>query len=237
MVRRTKADALATRERILDAAERLFQARGVSRTSLHDIAADAGVTRGAVYWHFRDKGDLFSAMMDRVHEPIGAVRCTPPSPEQVLPQLRRHLVDTLQRVVDDPRLRRVIEIATQKAEYVDDLVVVRQGHLKSIAEHVDGLRACLEQLPGLRGARAHAIGLHALIAGLIHSWLLDPDAFELVPVGRRVIDTYLASLAAGVPSHAAPVETQAVACESRPPAVAVTTGARRRRAPRPADAP
>ncbi|MEO7245199.1 MAG: TetR family transcriptional regulator [Rubrivivax sp.] len=194
MVRRTKADALATRERIIDAAELLFQARGVSHTSLNDIAAAAGVTRGAVYWHFRDKGDLFNAMMDRVREPLGAVRCAPATPGQVLPQLRRHLVGTLQRVVDDPRLRRVIEIATQKAEYVDDLVVVRQRHLQSIAEHVDGLRRCLELLPALRGARTHAIGLHALIAGLIHSWLLDPQAFELVPVGRRAIDTYLASL-------------------------------------------
>ena len=202
MVRRTKADALATRERILDAAEQLFQARGVSRTSLHDIAAGAGVTRGAVYWHFRDKGDLFNAMMDRVREPIGAVRCTPPSADQVLPQLRRHLVDTLQRVVDDARLRRVIEIATQKAEYVDDLVVVRQRHLQTVAEHVDGLRTCLDRLPALRGARAHAIGLHALLAGLIHMWLLDPDAFELVPVGRRAIDTHLASLAAAGAPHA-----------------------------------
>ena len=52
MVRRTKAEAEATRTAILDAAEHLFQARGVSRTSLQDMAHAAGVTRGAVYWHF-----------------------------------------------------------------------------------------------------------------------------------------------------------------------------------------
>ncbi|WP_141397381.1 TetR family transcriptional regulator, partial [Polaromonas sp. AER18D-145] len=70
MVRRTKEDALATRHKLLDAAEHLFQAQGVSRTSLQDIARRAGATRGAVYWHFKDKADLFNAMMERVTLPL-----------------------------------------------------------------------------------------------------------------------------------------------------------------------
>ena len=45
MVRRTKADAQATRTALLDAAERLFQQRGVARTSLQDIAGAAGVAK------------------------------------------------------------------------------------------------------------------------------------------------------------------------------------------------
>src|SRR3954470_16660398 len=65
MVRRTKEEALATRHSILDAAELLFEKRGVSRTSLQDIAEAAGVTRGAIYWHFQGKEDLFTAMMER----------------------------------------------------------------------------------------------------------------------------------------------------------------------------
>ena len=58
MVRRTKDEALETRNRILDAAERVFGESGVSRTSLEDVASAAGVTRGAIYWHFKDKSDL-----------------------------------------------------------------------------------------------------------------------------------------------------------------------------------
>ena len=64
MARRTKEDALATRDALLDAAERVFGRRGVARTSLAQIAEEAGLTRGAVYWHFKDKADLFTAMMD-----------------------------------------------------------------------------------------------------------------------------------------------------------------------------
>ena len=70
MARRTREEALETRNRILDAAERVFNEHGVSRTSLASIASAAGVTRGAVYWHFRDKTDLFDAMMQRVVLPL-----------------------------------------------------------------------------------------------------------------------------------------------------------------------
>ena len=61
MARRTKEEAAATRDSILDAAEKLFVEQGVSRTTLQHIATEAGVTRGAIYWHFDDKSALFNA--------------------------------------------------------------------------------------------------------------------------------------------------------------------------------
>ena len=68
MARRTKEDALVTRDLLLDAAERVFQRRGVSRTSLQEIAQEAGLTRGAIYWHFENKADVFDAMLQREPE-------------------------------------------------------------------------------------------------------------------------------------------------------------------------
>ena len=53
VARSTKQEALATRNRLLDAAEVLLQAQGVSQTSLQQIAQQAGATRGAIYWHFK----------------------------------------------------------------------------------------------------------------------------------------------------------------------------------------
>ena len=73
MARRTKEEAQVTRERLLDAAEAIFRERGVTRTSLAEVAAAAGLTRGAVYWHFKDKADLFRAMCDRATLPLDAM--------------------------------------------------------------------------------------------------------------------------------------------------------------------
>ena len=70
MVRKTKEEAQDTRHAILDAAERVFQERGVSHTSLAEIATAAGVTRGAIYWHFANKSDVFDALFERAFAPL-----------------------------------------------------------------------------------------------------------------------------------------------------------------------
>src|SRR4051794_1571206 len=120
MVRRSKEDALATRNSLLDAAEHVFLAQGVAGTSLNDIAVAAGTTRGAIYWHFKDKADLFNAMMDRVAMPLqGALTLVDAPPdEDPLPSLKKGLRAALRQTVNDPQTRRVFEVATHKVEYV-----------------------------------------------------------------------------------------------------------------------
>ena len=205
MIRRTKEDALLTRNQILDAAERVFQRRGVSRTSLQEIAQEAGVTRGAIYWHFKDKADLFHAMMLRVTLPMAASLNAEAEQEAADPlgRLRQNVATALRQTVHDPQVRRVFEIASHKVEYVDEL---QAGHDRHLAERA-GCMSDLERLltlamgadqlrPGTAIAPA-AIGLHALLDGLMHNWLLDPQAFDLETVGAGVLETYLNGLRAG----------------------------------------
>jgi TetR/AcrR family acrAB operon transcriptional repressor len=202
MVRRTKQDALATRDRILNTAEVVFARRGVSRTSLNEIARAAGLTRGAIYWHFKDKADLFNAMMQRVTLPMeeAATRSDGHELADPLEYVRQTFIDALRKTVNDPQVRRVFEIATHKVEYVDELKAVRDRHLdvrNNCMAHV-ARRLTLAMRRGSLArrvpARAAALGLHALIDGLIQNWMLDPEAFDLVRVGMQVIDTYLAGL-------------------------------------------
>ena len=64
MARRTKEEAQETRQAILDAAVRVFAQQGVANASLTDIAQEAGVTRGAIYWHFANKADLINTLWE-----------------------------------------------------------------------------------------------------------------------------------------------------------------------------
>ncbi len=205
MARRTKEEALATRHRLLDAAETLFQARGVSRTSLQDIATQAGATRGAIYWHFKDKADLFNAMMERVTLPLEqSLQPGQPGHDELardaLAELRAAILRAMAQLVSDAQLRCVVDIAMQKVEYVDELHAVRERHLRvrdqCIADIARALRLAAIQaghrLP-LPAAQA-ADGLHALIDGLIRNWLLEPAAFDLPVLTAQVIDVYLAGL-------------------------------------------
>lgn len=202
MARRTKEDALATRHALLDAAELLFQAQGVSRTSLDDIAKQAGTSRGAIYWHFKDKGDLFNAMMDRVTLPLEQPfeDMGRDSGVDPLNQLCQGMRGALVRIASDPQTRRVLEVATQKVEYVDELHAVRARHLSvrrdflAKVAHGLGMTAARRSMVLAVPATTCAEGLHAIIDGLIQNWLLDSDAFDLVAVGQDVMDIYLSGL-------------------------------------------
>jgi TetR/AcrR family transcriptional regulator, acrAB operon repressor len=202
MARRTKEAAQATRSHILDTAELVFEQRGVSGTSLHEIAKAAGLTRGAIYWHFEDKADLFNAMMERATMPLeeGGV-CGFDGADKTIADMRRGFREVLKRIVADPQMRRVFEIATHKVEYVDEMLAVRERHLsvrnECLADVERALRAAIRrgELARRMPTRAAAIGLHALLDGLIKNWMLDPSGFDLVKVGARALDAYLAGLA------------------------------------------
>ena len=204
MARRTKEEALVTRDLLLDAAERVFQRRGVSRTSLQEIAQEAGLTRGAIYWHFENKADVFDAMLQRVTLPMVANFNRQPEAEAAEPllHLRRNVATAFHQTVHDQQVRRVFEIASHKVEYVDELQALRERHIAEREECMGDLHRLLalaverDQLAPATPVRVAAIGLHALIDGLMHNWLLDPQAFDLEAVGAQALDAYLAGLAA-----------------------------------------
>lgn len=204
MVRRTKADAEATRHRLLDAAEQLFQTKGVSRTTLNDIALAAGATRGAVYWHFKDKADLFNAMMERVTLPLEqALQSAAQTGTDAQPPLKAllgTLMLALRATMHDPQTRRVFEIATHKVEYVDELHAVAQRRNECIRDLLLMTEQALTLCSGRQGitlpmsARNAALGLHMLVDGLINNWLMDPQAFDLEEVGEQTLRNYLRGL-------------------------------------------
>lgn len=63
MARKTKEDAEQTRLAILDSALQTFYEKGFSRTTFDEIARRINLTKGAVYWHFRNKPDLIAALI------------------------------------------------------------------------------------------------------------------------------------------------------------------------------
>lgn len=203
MARRTKQEAMETRERLLDAAELLFQGQGVSGTSLHQIAQQAGLTRGAVYWHFKDKAAVFNAMMERVTLPMEQLDgATGGSGRRAdaLSMIRRKVLYCLHLVATDERTLRVFQIATQRVEYVGELQAVQERHLAVRNAWLEVIESSLrdavrqEHLRLRTSVAIGALGLHAMLDGLMQNWMLDPTAFDLLRVGRQTIDTYLAGL-------------------------------------------
>lgn len=121
MPRRTKAEAEKTRVLILDAAVDLFYDQGVSATSLADIAARAGLTRGAIYWHFRNKADLVNAIHARVALPLAEKREGVLHQPDPLAALSAYWNGVIRDILAAENKRRIIQILFRKCEYVEDL--------------------------------------------------------------------------------------------------------------------
>jgi len=208
LVRKTREEALATRDSIIDAAESVFYEKGVARASLEDIATAAGVTRGAIYWHFKDKAELFDAMMQRVMLPVEDLgdRADACSSEDPLLSLRNCAVGVLLRTAKDEGVQRIFEIANYKCEYVGDAAGVRERHIASQAECLKtieaGFRECVKtgRVPASVNPRIAAIGAMSLVSGLIANWVLDPKSFSLRNHAETLVDTYFRGVAAENPS-------------------------------------
>jgi len=208
MVRRTKEEAQETRNRILDTAEQVFLEKGVSRTSLAEIAAATGVTRGAIYWHFRNKADLFNAMMDRVVLPMEelAQRAGDGDLDDPLAYVRACALCVLERLTTDPQCQRVFEICCHKCEYVEEMLQLRDRHIGCRTEWLGqierGLRNAAKkgQLAASVDPRVAAIGLHAMVDGLIMNWVLDPGYLPLARDAVLLVEQYLDGLRGVVPA-------------------------------------
>lgn len=72
MVRRTRADMEQTRITLLDTARNVFSERGYADTSMDDLTAQAGLTRGALYHHFTDKKGLLAAVVEQIDAEMDA---------------------------------------------------------------------------------------------------------------------------------------------------------------------
>lgn len=199
MVRRTKEEAEATRQQILDSAERVFAAKGVAHSTMSDIAADAGVSRGAVYWHFTSKIDVFNAMLTRQRDANRMECASSLNPEEPDPlgKIRQVLVNFMKSVVHNPQKRRVSEIFHHKCELSGELEGLRQ-HLQDTGNEIDedigtSLANAVRrgQLPADLNIALAAICLHSYVDGLIGNWLLRPASYDLDREAEALTDALL----------------------------------------------
>jgi TetR/AcrR family acrAB operon transcriptional repressor len=199
MVRRTKEEAQETRSQILEAAQKAFYDRGVARTTLADIATLAGVTRGAIYWHFNNKAELVQAMLDSLHEPLEELARASEDEAELDPLgcMRQLLIQLFQQIATDPKTRRLNEILFHKCEFTDEMCDMRRQRKTASVDcnlRIEiSLRNAInrQQLPAELDTVRAAIGLHAYIDGIIGQWLLIPESFDLGQEAERWVDVAL----------------------------------------------
>lgn len=79
----------SSKESILDAAERVIKRQGMANTTIEGVAAEAGISKGGLFYHFASKKDLLMQLMDRYEKRFAGMRreifdTLPESPTRLL---------------------------------------------------------------------------------------------------------------------------------------------------------
>ena len=203
-MRRTKEEAALTRAAIVEAGLACFDRHGIAGTTLYDIAAEAGVTKGAVYHHFRGKHAILHELRDQFSLPLLDAADTELLHGGSVPALARiehFMVSVIEDLERDGRKRRVLAVMLFKCEYVGEIAVELAGNVRNSTRLIKAFGAAYRTALA-EGELAHdvdpaAAGLETTMffSGLLRLWLLHGARSALRRNARAAIAGHVRSRA------------------------------------------
>jgi TetR/AcrR family transcriptional regulator, acrAB operon repressor len=201
-MRRTKEEARTTRAALVDAALPVFAERGYAAATLADIAARAGVTRGAAYHHFSDKAQLYlTAMAHHWAEATAPVWQHLAADGPPLARVRRFLVAYLTALERDARFQAVQEVAMFRTEALPELEPGLRAKAEALRAWTAELTALFAQAaargelrPGLSPETA-ALAVVAAVTGVTATYLASRDLLSPAERAEELAGAVLAGLA------------------------------------------
>lgn len=196
-MKRKKEDAEVTYSRILDAGAKIFCRDGYAASRLEDIAEEAGVTRGAVYWHFENKADLLLKLINSRMILISAViEEQLNSDAGALTRLRSILISILKSIEENHRLREIIDILIFKVEVVPEIEYQMVEKKKANRNRIDLFEKLIKEaqkngeIRQDSDSRLIACGINSFLDGIMMQWLMDPSLFSLSTDTEKMVDIY-----------------------------------------------
>lgn len=203
MARRTKEEAQQTRCHIMSTALNLFCQQGLAKTSLTDIAHAADLTRGAIYWHFKNKEELFVSLWEELCAPLSHQldACVDEQESDPLGKLRAFLREVLIKISTEPAHQQMFTIMFNLESLEGEAISLRDHMRQQSANFFRDLEITLAnavrrgQLPaGLELRRASTL-LHCTLDGYIINWLHFPERIDLIRDADFLLDTLFGLLA------------------------------------------
>jgi len=196
-MRKTKEEAAITRQNLLDAALTVFSREGFAATTLDAVAQEAGVTRGAIYWHFGSKVELYTTLIAESDAAL-QIRLDELSDQGggTIAIMRRIAVHLLVEVENNPRTRAITELVLFKtgieAELAEGMEKKRQG-MADLVNEIEGYVKMGIKAGEIRpdlNPRDVSIAFLSMQNGIIMMWLLNPAVFSLKERAAALMDTF-----------------------------------------------
>lgn len=201
-MKKTKIESLKTRHYLMSAALEVFYRQGITRSTLQEIAEEAGVTRGALYWHFKNKEDLFTAMFETFFADAltrfndRAIN----EADDAWQYLRDNLREIMQNLQHDDLHRKfccVINSKCERTEHNQTIVkLAERYHQLLFSQIIAIIKICHQQkkLPENLNIDLATLYLKSNLSGLIRMWSESNCTFNLLEVSDNIIDTAMYAL-------------------------------------------
>ncbi|HEU5200373.1 MAG TPA: TetR family transcriptional regulator [Ktedonobacterales bacterium] len=203
MARKTKEDAEVTRQNLLSGALKVFSRQGYAAARLEDIAEEAGVTRGAIYWHFKNKADLYNTLVGETLSGIQSVVDRAVRQGGTFLEIQRRVmiyITTLPEVDED--YRAVMELTILKTGYEPELeegMRAKNEVTHQVEAQLAGYFRMGIAIGEVRAELDPVIAARSMMAymnGIVLNWLMDQQAFSLRQCAPALIDIYIRGIAA-----------------------------------------
>ena len=196
-MRKTKEEAEKTRDKILKSALSVFLKNGYSKTSLSDIAKNAGYTRGAAYWHFKDKNEILEKLISKFHRRFTSNRNDIlESSLDPINKIREMININLPLLYNNKEFRDFIELTWFKTE-IDQYEGLLQGKIAITKAFNDTITSLFIEasndgaLKNEVNPEIAALTVTSIINGIYRGYFVIPDKLQSEKIGRTIIDDYL----------------------------------------------
>lgn len=198
MVRKTKEEALETKNAILSAAIDVFLEKGVASAGLEQIAEHAGVTRGAVYWHFKNKRSIFEALHEKLYSPLMAqiladMQSDHPCPLSQLKDLCTKMVDELKTNDEKIKILKVFHIKCDYSSEMEDFLTMQEKEkdkCSSLFVHYFDRAKEKNHLSPETDSELLALTFLLYLTGIKMQLLLNPNLLHLKTRTDELIDMF-----------------------------------------------
>lgn len=200
-MRRTQEEAEETKSLIIDAALSVFCRKGYADARLEDIAAEAGLTRGAIYHHFPGKVGLYEALLEaKTGRARDLLSVFDDQGSPAVDRLRTLMVKFLCLLEEDEEFRRVQDLVLFKTAYSEELEEGMRRKRAATAALEKAVESLLRrgiakgEIRAKANPRAAAIAAVGLVNGVAVNWLLEPGRFPMRSMAGPIVDSFLDGL-------------------------------------------
>lgn len=196
-MQRNNCSAEQTKDKILEAAVEVFYIKGVTKTTLEDIAKHADLTRGAIYWHFKNKKDIFRKLHEDLYKTMMQIVFENMDHDNPIESLQDSCIKCIKDLSTNNRKKKTLTIFFCKCDYSNDMEDILEIQKDKKSENIKYFTTFFEQHKSKIKSDilpySASLSLSCYLSGIVNEYLRN-NLFDLSTQAEPLIKLFFQSI-------------------------------------------